>query len=82
MERDRLSRNVDAMRELVHQQHEQFRQSQESIALVNEKYHDLKGLLESFQGRISQEQIVQLKSKIGEYDTFVDTGNHAAPPTT
>lgn len=76
MERDRLSRSVDAMRELVHQQHEQFRQSQESIALVNEKYHDLKGLLESFQGRISQEQIVQLKSKIGEYDTFVDTGNH------
>lgn len=75
MERAKLSRSVDIMRELVHQQHEQFRQSKESIALVNEKYHDLKGLLESFQGQISQEQVEQLKQKVGEYDTFVDTGN-------
>lgn len=76
MERAKLSRSVDIMRELVHQQHEQFRQSKESMALVNEKYHDLKGLLESFQGQISQEQVEQLKQKVGEYDTFVDTGNH------
>lgn len=75
MERARLSRNVDTMRELVHQQHERFRQSKESTALVNEKYHDLKSLLESFQGQISQEQITQLKEKISEYDTFAATGN-------
>lgn len=75
MERARLSRSVETMRELVHQQHEQFRQSKESTALVNEKYHDLKGLLESFHGQISQEQIDQLKEKVGEYDTFVATGN-------
>ena len=75
MERARLSHSVDTMRELVHQQHEQFRQSQESTALVNEKYHDLKGLLEGFQGQISQAQIDQLKKKVGEYDTFVDTGS-------
>lgn len=75
MERAKLSHSVDAMRELVHLQREQFRQSEESAALVNEKYHDLKGLLESFQGQISQEQTDQLKRKVGEYDTFVDTGN-------
>lgn len=75
MERARLSQSVDAMRELVHQQHEQFRQSKESTDLVNEKYHDLKGLLESFQGQISQAQIDQLKEKVGQYDTFVATGN-------
>lgn len=75
MERAKLSRSIDAMRELMHQQHEQFRQSQESTALVNEKYHDLKGLLEGFQGQISQAQIDQLKEKVGEYDTFVDTGS-------
>lgn len=75
MERAKLNRSVDAMRELVHLQREQFRQSEESAALVNEKYHDLKGLLESFQGQISQEQTDQLKRKVGEYDTFVDTGN-------
>lgn len=75
MERARLSRSVDTMRELVHQQHEQFRQSKESTDLVNEKYHDLKDLLESFQGRISQEQIDAMKEKIGTYDTYVKTGN-------
>lgn len=75
MERAKLSHSVDIMRELVHQQHEQFHQSKESMALVNEKYHDLKSLLESFQGQISQEQMEQLKRKVGEYDTFVDTGN-------
>ena len=75
MERAKLSRSVDAMRELVHQQHEQFRQSKESAALVNEKYHDLKGLLESFQGQIPQEQIDRLKEKVGEYDAFAATGN-------
>lgn len=63
------------MRELIHQQHEQFHQSKESTALVNEKYHDLKSLLESFQGQISQTQIDQLKEKVGGYDTLVDTGN-------
>ena len=75
MERARLSRSVDAMRELVHQQYEQFRQSRESTDLVNEKYHDLKGLLESFQGQISQEQIDRLKEKVNGYDAFAATGN-------
>ena len=75
MERARLSRSVDAMRELVHQQYEQFRQARESTDLVNEKYHDLKGLLEGFQGQISQEQIDRLKEKVSEYDTITATGN-------
>ena len=75
MERAKLSRSVEDMRELVHLQREQFRQSEESAALVNEKYHDLKGLLENFQGQISQEQTDRLKQKVGAYDAFVDTGS-------
>lgn len=75
MERAKLSRSVDTMRELVHHQHEQFRQSKEATDLVNEKYHDLKGLLEGFQGQISQAQIDQLKENVGEYDTLVNTGS-------
>lgn len=75
MERAKLSRSVEDMRELVHLQREQFRQSEESAALVNEKYHDLKGLLENFQGQISQEQTDRLKQKVGAYDAFVDTGD-------
>ena len=76
MERAKLSRSVDTMRELVHQQYEQLSQSRECVELVNEKYHDLKGLLESFQGNeISPQQLEKLREKLGTYDTFVDTGN-------
>lgn len=76
MERRRLRKDVDSMRELVHEQHEQFRHSKQSVELVNEKYHDLKSLLEGFHGEISPEQIDKLKARVGEYDTHVDTGNH------
>ena len=76
MERRRLREDVDSMRELVHEQHEQYRHSKQSVELVNEKYHDLKSLLEGFHGEISREQIDTLKARVGEYDTHIETGNH------
>lgn len=76
MERGKLSRNVQTMRELIHEQHEQYRHSKQSVELVNEKYHDLKGLLEGFHGQISPEQIESLKERIGEYESHIQTGNH------
>lgn len=76
MERTKLREDVDSMRELVHEQHEQYRHSKQSVELVNEKYHDLKSLLEGFHGEISREQIDTLKARVGEYDTHIETGNH------
>ena len=73
--RARLNRNVAAMQELIHTQHNQFLQSKESVELVNEKYHDLKGLLDGFQGQVSAEQVACLREKVREYDVFVNTGN-------
>lgn len=75
MERARLSRSVDTMRELIHEQHNQFRQSKEALEIVNEKYHDLKGLLEGYGGQISKEQMDALKAKVGKYDILIDTGS-------
>ncbi len=76
MERGKLSRNVETMQELIHEQHEQYRHSKQSVELINEKYHDLKGLLEGFHGEISREQIESLKERIGEYESHIETGNH------
>lgn len=73
--RAKLNRNVAAMQELIHTQHNQFLQSKESVELVNEKYHDLKGLLDGFQGQISAEQVARLEEKVREYDVFVNTGS-------
>ncbi len=75
MERTRLAQSVEAMRELVHQQHVQYEASRESAQLVNEKYHDLKQLLAGFRGRMPAEQLGQLERHVGSYDTFVRTGS-------
>lgn len=75
MERERLGQQVDNMRQLVREQYTQFRQSRDSVEIINEKYHDLKGLLESYNGKVSDGEIAKLKAKVEQYDTFLDTGN-------
>ena len=42
MDRDRMTRSMETMRELMHEQHVQYETSRESVQLINEKYHDLK----------------------------------------
>jgi len=75
MEREQLGQLVDSMRELMHEQYSQFRQSRDAVEIVNEKYHDLKNLLENYSGTISEGEIAQLKARVERYDTFVNTGN-------
>lgn len=75
MENAKITREADSMRELVHQQHIQYTASKESMQLVNEKYHDLKRLLQSFQGNVSPAQIKKLEHSIDAYDAQVHTGN-------
>lgn len=75
MERTRLNQNVETMRELLHQQHTQYETSKETMQLVNEKYHDLKQLLQKFQGQVPQHQLEKLEQEIGAYDAYCQTGN-------
>lgn len=74
MDRARLSRYIETMRELVHQQHAQYETSRESVQLINEKYHDLKNLLGSVQGLLPKTEIDRLRSSIARYDVRVQTG--------
>ena len=74
MDRARLFRHIETMRELVHQQHAQYETSRASVQLINEKYHDLKNLLGSFQGLLPKEEINRLRSSIARYDVRVQTG--------
>ncbi len=75
MEQARLTSHVETMRELVHQQRMQYEASKESAQLVNEKYHDLKHLLQSFRGTVPQEQLDQLKQSIAAYERPANSGN-------
>lgn len=76
MERVELRNGVDTMKELMHQQYDQMKRSKESIELVNEKYHDLKGFLDGYDIELPKDQLRALKKKIEKYEEFVSTGNH------
>lgn len=75
LERADLSHQVDAMKELLHQQEVQYETSRENAQLVNEKYHDLKKLLTELRGRVPDEQLKSLERHVGSYDVAVRTGS-------
>ena len=75
LERADMSRQMDAMRELIHQQRVQFETSKQNAQLVNEEYHDLKKMLNDFRGRLSNEQIDALQQRIGGMTAVARTGN-------
>lgn len=75
LERAGMTRQMDAMRELLHQQRVQYETSKDNSQLVNEKYHDLKRLLSDFRGRVPDEQLDKLERHISVYNTYIQTGS-------
>ena len=75
LERAELSRQMDAMRELLHQQRVQFETSKKNAQIVHEMYHDMKKMLMDFRGRLSNEQIDALQRRIGGMASVGRTGN-------
>lgn len=71
-------REMDALQDLLHLQYETYKRSQESIDLVNRKYHDLKhqiALLRS-QGNEGRNSVLdQMESEIQSYEALNITGN-------
>ena len=77
IENTALTRNVDTMQELLHQQYTQYNTSKESAQLLNEKYHDMKQMLRTFEGEIPRQRLQALEQTIEGYDNSVKTGNEA-----
>lgn len=75
MERRQMRQNVDTMKELLHEQYVQFEASKENTQLVNEKYHDLKQILQGFHGQVSPSQLQKLEKQLDEYEAVTNTGN-------
>ncbi len=70
-----LKRNLDTLKEVMHQQYIQYENSKENVQLINEKYHDLKALIHSLQGNIAEETLAHLDESISDYEASVCTGN-------
>lgn len=73
-----IQREADALRNMLHLQYENYKMRQESVELINRKYHDLKHQIailrsESVSGRT---QILdQMEQEIRAYEANNDTGN-------
>ncbi len=75
IERETAERNGEVLQQLLYQQKAQLASDKETIDLINVKTHDLKKQLNLLGGRISQEEIDDLKQLVNIYDSSVRTGN-------
>ena len=75
IEHRKMSHDMDAMRQLLHEQYVQYENSKMNMQLVNEKYHDLKQLLQGFHGQVPEHQIQKLEKQLIGYEAAVRTGN-------
>ena len=75
VERETAERNGEVLQQLLYQQKTQLDSDKETINLINVKTHDLKKQLTLLGGRISQEEIDDLKQLVDIYDSSVRTGN-------
>ncbi len=66
---------AELMYELFTQEKQQFDSCRASIDVINRKTHDLRHQLSSLEGKLSQEEIKELKDATRIYDSTIQTGN-------
>lgn len=75
VEHENAERSSAMLRQLMNQQKAKLDSDKATIDLINVKTHDLKKQLNLLENRIPQEEIDDLKSLAGIYDSTVRTGN-------
>lgn len=71
-------READALRNMLHLQYENYKAKQESVDLINQKYHDLKhqiAVLRSESGEERNAVLDRMEQEIKAYEAQNDTGN-------
>lgn len=71
---------MDALQNMLHMQYANYRASEESIALVERKYHDLKHQIELLRNEVDSkaklEYLDQMEQDIRSFEAQNKTGNH------
>lgn len=73
-----MEMEMEHLQNLLHMQYENYRVSEESIALVNQKYHDLKHQIRLLRGAAPEERtayLEQMEEEIRAYEAQNKTGN-------
>jgi hypothetical protein len=66
---------VDVMKELLHQEREQYKLSKKNIELINIKCHDLKHQISALRENANEKSIEEIEHAIMIYDSSIKTGN-------
>ena len=78
-ERNRRASELEIMQRLVETQYENYRASERSIALIQQKYHDLKHqiryLKEAVPGEERQAALQKMEEEIRSFEALSNTGN-------
>lgn len=76
---DSVSKELDAIQNILYTQYSQYKQSQESIQIINHKYHDLKHQINILRNEKSIEKkeayLDEIEQGINDYETMFKTGN-------
>ncbi|MNW35556.1 hypothetical protein D3C74_125540 [compost metagenome] len=75
----RISRELAAMQNILHNQFQQYQHSKETIELINYKYHDLKNQITALQAETDTNRknayLMEMKNEIKAYEAQNKTGN-------
>lgn len=72
--RIKLVEEVVAMKHIVRQQHLQYEKSKENVQLINEKYHDLKSMINVMKNYMDTKEMEHLEKKVLEHAPYIATG--------
>lgn len=74
-----MKMDLATMDQCLREQYEKYRNYQDSIDLINMKYHDLRHQMEDLKEQISSEEqtllIDNIESELKEYSPYIQTGN-------
>lgn len=74
-----MKSELDAIQNILHAQYTQYRQSKESIEIINHKYHDLKHQINILRSESNPEKkeayLDELENGIKDYESMFKTGN-------
>lgn len=74
-EKVKLRKDVNTMREVVHQQQVQYERSKENVQLIHAQYHDLRQILQTLQGRITAQELERFDQTMLGCDASIQTGS-------
>lgn len=75
LEQSRMSEELRTTEELLHAEKKQFESIRSDMEIINIKCHDIRHQLSQYEGRLTEDELENLKSAVQIYDATLKTGS-------